>query len=229
MTQCLFLVFLMQAVSGFETMSVRFERELISELGERDVSKGTIFYRQSDAELVVRVTYPISQVMVIVGKTLLLYYPDQKSALEIKSSIPLSLPFVATMVAPYRANYGLTEMGFQLSKTERRGDTLASMWNAPAKGQGVVGNFKLVEFKRRLVLAESFKPDGQIATKALFSNYRKIGNSNIALEVVTTGFKANGIEIEKLNFQDPHFNEPIPDSIMNFHIPPGTPVKHVQW
>ena len=224
----IFLLFL-QVASPFETMDVRFERELINEPNEKDVSKGIVFYRQSDARLVVEVYYPINQIIVISGKNFLLYYPDQKSAVEIESSIPLSLPFVATMIAPYRPNYGLSDMGFQLDKSERRGDTLVSTWNSPTKAKDIVGNFKLIEFKRRIIYAESFKPDGQIATTASFTNYKRVGFVNVALDVVSTVFKQKGNEIEKLHFIEPHFNEPIPDSIINFTLPTGTPIKRVKW
>ena len=224
----LFLLTLLQTASPFQTLCVRFAREFTDAAGNKDASKGIVYFREND-RLVVRVYDPINQVMVLTGKTMTIYYPDQKKAFEVQAETPFELPFVSTITAPNHPNYGLTEMGYQLEKTERNGDTLTSLWRPPANARKVVGMFKLVECRRMLLYAQSFKPNGQISTTALFSNYEKCGSMTIALDVTTYNHRSSGTETEIIHFEKPEFDTAIPDSILNFKIPPDTPMKHIQW
>jgi outer membrane lipoprotein-sorting protein len=220
---------LLQTITSFQTLSVTFERELIDGAGKKEISRGIIYFQQKTDKLIVRVYDPINQVLDISGKTLILYYPDQRTAFEIQAKIPFMLPFVSTLVAPNRPNFGLTDMGYQLERSERHGDTLTSSWLPPKISQTVMGKFKLVEYRRKLLSAQSFKPDGRISTNASFSNYTKVGNTSLALDVTTSTFRSTGTEQELVRFSNPEFNKAIPDSIVNFKIPPGTPMKHIQW
>jgi outer membrane lipoprotein-sorting protein len=206
---------------------VGFQREFTNDQGQKDVSKGIVYYWGD--KLAVKVYYPIDQIMVLSGNTMTIYYPKEKTAFDIHARIPFELPFVSVIVAPNQPNYGLTQMGYRLEKSERSGDTLTSFWLPPTKAEKVVGRFKLVECKRKLLYAQSFKPNGKISTTVLFSNYRKTSKWTVALDVTAYSYTSTGMETEIIHFQTPEFDKAVPDSIANFRIPEGTPVKREQW
>jgi outer membrane lipoprotein-sorting protein len=223
----IFFAVYLQVTQPFQTLIVDFHREYLSNTG-RDVSAGRIFYNHT-GKLVVTVKDPIDQILVFSEKTLVIYYPVEKQAFKIESEMPFSLPFVSALIGSSRPNYGLPDMKYTLKQTERKSDTLISHWEPPSMVSPVLGPATLVEHRRRLIYAESKRANGQVMTMAHFRNHIMRGNLVLALDVETTHFIKEGVEIEKIAFANPAINSPIPDSLLNFQIPSGTPTKNVKW
>lgn len=216
-----------QVTPPFESLIVDFVREY-NNGPTKERSSGKIYYHRS-GKLVINVTDPLEQIMVFSEKTLVIYYPEDKRAFQIESEMPFSLPFVSALIGSFRPNYGLDDMGYKLEHTERKGDTLISHWNPPNLVRPILGKSTLVEHKRTLIYAESRRASGEILTSAVFRDHMRKGNLILALHVETNHFHKEGVEIERLWFKNPEFNKPLPDSLMNFQIPAGTPTKNVKW
>ena len=96
-----------------KTLSLDFTREL-TENGETEHIAGTLHYDVKAARVVVEVTKPLKQIMVVKGKVLEIYYPEQKQAFRFISEGRIPLPFVESIVQSTQAEYGLTAIGYSL-------------------------------------------------------------------------------------------------------------------
>ena len=76
---------------SFNAISVEFTRNMKSDNTIEKV-KGIIYYDTTNTTL--EITYPINQWMILEGNQILIYYPDEKKAIEITSQSLGTLPFL---------------------------------------------------------------------------------------------------------------------------------------
>ena len=209
------------------TFSAKFNREFV-EHNKKEVVKGTIYYR-APKKVIAEVDTPIEQVMAVIDKVMLIYYPNEKKAFRIKSKNPIPPPFIQTIIGSMKEDYGLIESGYTLVKHEKKGDTIYTYWKPPSKHKKVLGSFILGTVSNKIVSAEAHQPDGRVAVKSVYRKHIKFGEKYIPREVFTEFYGESGVTQEHVIFSDVKFNPTLPDRVLNFRIPDSIPVKEVEF
>ncbi len=212
-----------------QTLSLQFERELLE--GEaKEITHGTIYYDASPQKVVVEVTDPISQIMVVKDKVLEIYYPIEGKAFRFKSKGMIPLPFIETIRRVTKTDGGLTDVGYSLLRHEQKEDTLYTYWGAPSKMKKVLGIAILGSIEDRIVSFEMQTPDGDIAAKSLYQKHIKLANRYIPMEISSEIYDQSGVmQHEHVSYSNAQLNMELPDWVVKFRIPMSVKVKEVGW
>ncbi len=211
-----------------KSISVGFTRTIIKN-EHKEVVKGNIYYQNLSSERVVlRVTEPISQWMVLEGKTMLIYYPNEQKAFQFSSENPFSLPFFQTFNGIGKDDLGLSEAGFKLVRHEVKENILLTYWQPPKQAKKVLGNTIIGMRKDRLVFVEVQNARGKRLVKTTYHNHFQYGDRFFPLEVVSTHYQKNSSIVEKIVYANPQFNVVLPQEVLNFKVPLDIEVKGIE-
>lgn len=229
----LLLIFLLVDVlhaASLKTLSLDFKREL-TEKGKTEHIVGTLHYDVKAARVVVEVTEPLKQIMIVQDKVLEIYYPVEQQAFRFISEGRVPLPFIESIIQSTQAEYGLTAIGYTLDKHDVVDQILYTYWKPPEKAKDQLGRVILGMHNDRLISAEIKNPEGYIIGRSRYQNHSKIGINHIPMEVTssTYGEKSEVLQQEKIVYSNPKVNVEIPNPILNFTIPESVEVKEVRW
>ena len=213
-----------------KTLSLDFRREL-TEKDKTEHIAGTLHYDVQAARVVVEVTEPVKQIMVVKDKVLEIYYPVEQQAFRFISEGRVPLPFIESIIQSTQAEYGLTAIGYTLDKHEVVDQILYTYWKPPEKAKDKLGKVVLGMHNDRLISAEIKNPEGYIIGRSRYQNHSKIGINYIPMEVTssTYGEKSEVLQQEKIVYSNPKVNVEIPNPILNFTIPESVEVKEIKW
>ena len=228
----LLILFLTQALDAapLRTLSLDFTREL-TEKGTTEHIAGTLHYDRKSSRVVVEVTKPLKQIMIVKGKVLEIYYPDQKQAFRFISEGRIPLPFVESIIQSTQAEYGLTAIGYSLDKHDVIDRVLYTHWKPPEKAKGTLGVVILGMRDDQLISAEIKNPAGYIIGRSRYQHHKKIGINYIPMTVTssTYGEKSEVLQNEQIVYSNPQVNMETPNPILNFTIPKSVEVKEIKW
>ena len=210
-----------------KTLAIEFRHEY-SEGGSIEAVKGTVYYL-APTKVILKVTSPINQWMVLKGKEMTIYYPDENMGFYIVSQSPISLPFFEAFIGAIKEDYGLTDIGYTLSNHEIRGDTLFTYWSPPKKLSKVLRKLTLVHISNKLTYTELKGTDGTIISKSFYSDHIRYGAIYFPLKITTIRYIKTDSIIEKVVYSNPQFNISLPQEITNFKIPLDAEVKEIKW
>jgi len=207
-----------------KTISVEFTREY-RETNSKEIIKGKIYYK-APFKTVIKITAPINQWMILEDKEMIIYYPDDKKAFHIISSVnPFSMPFFRAFIGVVKEDYGLTELGYTLANYETNDNSLISHWNPPKKLSKFLGEF-ILEFKdNKIIRVELKNPKGKTLSKSLYKNHILYDAIYFPLEISTVLYLELGSTFEKVIYKNPQFNSLLPKEIVDFKIPGDIEVK----
>lgn len=213
-----------------KTLSLDFTRES-TENGKTEHIAGTLHYDVKAARVVVEVTKPVKQIMVVKDNVLEIYYPVEKQAFRFISEGRVPLPFVESIIQSTQAEYGLTAMGYTLDKHDVVNEVLYTYWNPPEQAKDKLGSVILGMHNDRLILAEIKNSEGYIIGRSRYQNHSKIGTNYIPMEVTssTYGTKSEVLQHEQIVYNNPQVNVETPNPILNFTIPKSVEVKESKW
>ena len=213
-----------------QTLSLDFTREL-TENGETEHIAGTLHYDVKTARVVVDVTKPLKQVMIVKDKMLEIYYPEQKQAFRFISEGRIPLPFVESIVQSTQAEYGLTAIGYSLDKHDVIDKVLYTHWKPPEKAKDTLGIVILGMRDDRLISAEIKNPAGYIVGKSRYQDHKRIGINYIPMTVTSSMYsdKSEVLQHERIVYNNPQVNLETPNPILNFTIPKSVEVKEIKW
>ena len=216
--------------SPLKTLSLDFTREL-TENDKTEHIAGTLHYDASAARVVVEVTEPLKQIMVVKDKELEIYYPVEKQAFRFISEGRIPLPFVESIVQSTQAEHGLTAVGYSLEKHDIVNEVLYSYWSPPKKAKDKLGTIILGMQDDRLISAEVKNPKGHIIARSHYQNHSKVGMNYVPMMVTssTYGTKSEVLQYEHIVYSNPQVNADPPNPILNFAIPESVEVKEVKW
>jgi len=225
----LLLAFTLHA-APLKTLSLDFTREL-SENDKTEHIAGTLHYDIKAARVVVQVTKPLKQIMVVKDKVLEIYYPEEKQAFRFVSEGRIPLPFIESILQSTQAEYGLTAIGYSLNKHDIVDEVLYTYWRPPEKAKDQLGTVILGMRDDKLISAEVKNPKGHIIARSFYQNHSKIGIHYIPMQVTssTYGAKSEVLQFEKIVYSNPQVNVKTQNSILNFTIPEYVKVKVVKW
>ena len=213
-----------------KTLSLEFTREL-TENGKTEHIAGRLHYDVKAARVVVEVTKPVKQIMVVKDNVLEIYYPVEKQAFRFISEGRVPLPFVESIIQTTQAEYGLTAIGYTLDKHNVVEEVLYTYWKPPEKAKGTLGSVILGMHNDRLILAEIKNPEGYIIGRSRYQNHSKIGINYIPMEVTSRTYneKSEVIQHEQIVYSNPEVNTKTPNPMLNFTIPESVEVKESKW
>ena len=213
-----------------KTLSLNFAREL-TENNKTETTTGTLHYDVKAARVVVEVTEPLKQIMVVQDKVLEIYYPVENQAFRFIAKGRIPLPFVESIIQSTQAEYGLTAIGYSLERHEIVDDVLYTHWTPPEKAKDKLGTIILGSRASRLISAEVKTPDDKLAAKSIYRNHTKLGDSYIPMEVTSSlyGPKSEVLEHERVLYSNPQPNAQSPPPILQFEIPKSAKVKEIEW
>ena len=225
----LFCVGVLHAVS-LKTLSLDFTREL-TENNKTERIAGTLHYDATGARVVVEVSEPLKQIMVVMDKVLEIYYPVEKQAFRFISEGRIPLPFVESIVQSTQAEHGLTAIGYSLEKHDIVDEVLYSYWSPPKKAKDQLGAIILGMQDDRLISAEVKNPKGRIIARSHYQNHSRIGVNYVPMKVTSSTYdeKSEVIQYEQVIYSNPLVNEDPPNPILNFAIPESVEVKEIKW
>ena len=213
-----------------KTLSLDFTREL-TENDKTEHIAGTLHYDVKAARVVIEVTKPVKQIMVVKDNVLEIYYPVEKQAFRFISEGRVPLPFVESIIQSTQAEYGLTAIGYTLDKHDVVDEVLYTYWNPPEKAKDKLGSVILGMHNDRLILAEIKNQEGYIIGRSRYQHHSKIGTNYIPMAVTssTYGTKSEVLQHEQIVYNNPQVNVETPNPILNFTIPKSVEVKEIKW
>ena len=213
-----------------KTLSLDFTREL-TENNTTEHTAGALHYHVKTARVVVEVTEPLKQIMVVEDNILEIYYPVEQQAFRFISQGRIPLPFVESIIQTTQAEYGLTAIGYSLDKHEIADDVLYTHWTPPEKAKDKLGTVSLGMRDDRLVSTEVKNPKGDTIAKSQYQNHSKIGINFVPMTVTsnTYGAKSEVFQNERIVYSNPQVNAETPNSMLSFTIPKSVKVKVVEW
>ena len=213
-----------------KTLSLDFAREL-TENEKTEQTVGTLHYDAKATRVVVEVSEPLKQIMVVKDKMLEIYYPVEKQAFRFISEGRIPLPFVESIVQSTQAEHGLTAMGYSLEKHDIVDEVLYSYWSPPQKAKDQLGTIILGMQDDRLISAEVKNPKGHIIARSHYQNHSKVGMNYVPMIVTssTYGEKSKVLQREQVVYSNPQVNADPQNPILNFTIPESVEVKEIKW
>ena len=213
-----------------KTLSLNFTREL-TENNKTEHIAGTLHYDVKAARVVVEVTKPVKQIMIVKNKVLEIYYPTEKQAFRFISEGRIPLPFIESIIQSTQAEYGLTAIGYTLNKHDVVEKVLYTHWSPPEKAKDKLGTVILGMHNDRIILAEIKNPEGYIIGRSRYENHSRIGINYIPMTVIssTYGAKSEVLQHEQIVYSSPQVNVETPNPILNFTIPESVEVKETKW
>ncbi len=226
----LFFVAFSLHAAPLKTLSLDFTREL-TEKGKTEHIAGTLHYDVKIARVVVEVTKPLKQIMVVKDKVLEIYYPQEKQAFRFVSEGRIPLPFIESILQSTQAEYGLTAIGYSLNRHDIVDKVLYTYWKPPEKAKDQLGTVILGMRDDKLIAAEVKNPKGHIIARSFYQNHSKIGINYIPMKVTssTYGAKSEVLQFETIIYSNPRMNVKTRNTILNFRIPESVKVKVVKW
>lgn len=213
-------------VTEFSTLYGRFSRTF-----ERNNNAETIkgeFYYSASGRIMVEVSSPLHQIMIIEANITTIYYPESKKAFRLESANPVILPLVPGLMAAIRSDYGLAEIGFKLLNQQMHGDTVICLWSHP-KERDKIGDFKIAQVNDRLAYTFHESPDSLNRSKTMFSNYIAVSGIFFPTDIFSEIHSLTGNSKERVTLSELKMDAEIPPHITNFRIPEDVIVEKKKW
>lgn len=220
------LILLSSICYSFNKLSLSFVRTVDTGEG-RDISKGTIYYDYKKA--ILKITEPVLQWMILSMNQTIIFYPEEKHLLTIKSKSPTMLPFFQSFIGIIESDFGLSKIGYKLDDTEFKGDTLFTYWILPEKYKGIQSKYILSFLNDKIIGLKLFN-NQNVIIKSQFGDHYPYGGFYFPLKVNIIYYnKEDGPVMEKIIYTKPVFDKPFPEEIVNFKIPENIKRKEIEW
>ena len=228
---CLFCLFCgALRAAPLTTLSLDYTREL-TENNKTERTAGSLHYNVKTARVVVEVTEPLKQIMIVKDNVLEIYYPVEKRAFRFISEGRVPLPFVESIIQSTQVEYGLTATGYTLVKHDVVGEVLYTHWAPPEEAADKLGDVILGIREDKLILTEIKSPKGNTIASSRYQNHSKIGIHFIPMTVASKmyGAKSEVLQHERIVYSNPQANAETPSPMLSFTIPESVQVKVVKW
>ena len=211
-------------------LSMDFTREL-TENNNTERTIGFLHYNFKTARVVVEVTEPIKQIMIVKDNVLEIYYPAELQAFRFISPGRVPLPFVESIIQSTQTEFGLSTIGYSLDEHVIVADMLYTYWTPPKKVKDKIGAVILGMRDNRLFSTDVKNPQGDIIANSQYQNHRKVGMHFIPMTVNSKTYGANSevFQHERIAYSNPRANEETPNPMLNFTVPESVNVRVVKW
>lgn len=217
--------------SGFSQIIKTLEVDFIRSYREGnryDKTSGHIYY-QSDGIFSINVLDPVHQWMIAQPGRLIIYYPDENKIFHFPTDSPFNFPFFQAFLGVVKEDYGLTDLGFKLTEHKAHEETLLTIWSPPDALRRRIGNYLLITCRKKILAAELLNPDSTVQARSDYGQHIEYSNIFFPLEIITTRNEKDSVSAESISYSHPVFNEPLPDSVVNFAFPDDIEIEEITW
>jgi hypothetical protein len=208
-----------------EAIQMQFSREVQRE-NNTETSQGYIYYQQN--KVIIKITEPIRQWMILEAGTMLIYYPDENEALRFNNTLQSNIPFLDFFIRIANEDFGLSDLGYHIDRNEFINDTLFTNWIPEEKYKESMGPVCLTLYDNRVVFSESKDPKGKTVIKIHFKNYRTYQSKYLPMKMTIYQYLDNGTIIENIVYSNPRINEPLSREISEFEIPETVYIEDIE-
>jgi hypothetical protein len=204
-----------------------FERTATSG-GTAERTAGSIFFRSSGL-IVVKVSDPVGQTVVLEGASMVVYYPVSGTAFRFTGGRPLSLPFAHVFLGAAAGDLGLAATGVALGRHEMNGDTLLTYWSPPDHASEAVGEILLGHTQNRLVSVETRSPEGESVERVVCGGHVEHEGAFYPTEITIRSSEKGHIVSEAVEYSGLRFDVRLAQGIEGFPLPDSVKVQEVEW
>lgn len=190
--------------------------------------RGSLFHLAAQ-KTILRVTDPVLQWSVFEGRTLLIYYPQERRAFRFISRNRLLLPFSTSFVGLVKMDFGLSDAGFRLEETEVREGVFESTWSPPSAVRSVIGKAVVGVREDRPFYMELYDPDGAVATRIEYSAYVDRGLLRLPTKAKTIQHGDGETVEEEYTYTHLRINADLPEDVVGFRLPDAIEVEEIYW
>jgi outer membrane lipoprotein-sorting protein len=221
---CSIGVFLLVCLPGqdLDRFNSNFQRD-INKYGKSERTAGDVYY--TPERIILNVTEPIAQWIIVHQYQTILYYPDQNKGIRLKSQQQSFVNFVNTFLASAQEDYNLSTQDFLLYENDFKGDSLYSYWQTDKAKV----NFTLIHYDNRLVKVESRDEENNFFTSVAFAEHVLFAGRYYPSRMVFTQIYKGDKSKEVVIFSEICFNQSFPAEIENFTIPENAELKVLDW
>jgi outer membrane lipoprotein-sorting protein len=210
-----------------ETISLKFERKVVQN-NSTEIVKGIAYYK-APHRVFIEVQQPLKQIMIVEKDVLTIYYPVENKAFHIKSKGPIPMPFIQAILSAMKDDYGLSEAGYNLTKTEKKGNILYTYWDPPKEHKKKMGRFILGTENGLLNYAEALDPKGKTVIKSFYQKHIEFNGKHFPLEARSEIIEGSKRTEEYVTYSDVKFNVSLPQEVVSFRLPDSVQVKEIEW
>ncbi len=222
-----FLLNSVYANEEIKSAQILFKKIVREDKKEIDNVEGIMYFIGGE-NILIKVTKPINQIILINNFTNTFYYPDEKNAVMIIYSKPVVSRTKMQFDLFGKEDMGFSDIGYKIEKSYKSNDILISIWTPPEKFKKQLGKVELGMKKNKIVLNKTYSPDGKLISIAEFDNFYYINKINIPGKIKTTIFDKK-VKEEEVTYIDPKINIELPAEIKNFKLPENTKIKETEW
>ena len=224
----LYLLFFFSICLSFDTINISFIRT-IEQNEKKETFRGDIYYYNQN-KITVKIIEPVLQWVILTGNLTLIYYPEEKRGLHIKSQSPPILPFFQAFIAVTKSDFGFSEIGFKLDKNELRQDTLFTYWILPEKIEEKKIIYILKVYQEKIIGTKLLDQKGNIISELKLSDHLFHGGFYFPLKMDLKQYQPDHTVIhENIVYTQPVFDQPFPEEVVHFTIPKNIEMKGIEW
>ena len=225
----LIIAFLFNIVAAHDIHSVQTAfTKTTREEHNSEYIEGTLYFH-ADHGIVIEVTIPVHQWLISQNKSLVIYYPDDKYAFIIPMQRAMTFSFFQAFMGSMSEDFGLTQLGYSLHHNTVQQDTLITDWMPPEQLVSDAGMFTLKNLGDRIIQAELQDTAGNVISSSYFSDHVQHKTYYFPCDIKTYRYTDADTSFEHIVFMKPQFNMNIPDSIVNFKLPPDVEIQQEEW
>jgi outer membrane lipoprotein-sorting protein len=210
-----------------DTISLKFERKTVQN-NTTETVKGIAYYK-APHRVYIEVQQPLKQIMIVEEDALTIYYPAENKAFHIKSKGPIPMPFIQAILSAMKDDYGLSEIGYNLTKTEKKENMLYTYWDPPKEHKKQMGRFILGTENSLLNYAEALNPKGKTVIKSFYQKHIEFKGKHFPLEARSEIFEGSKQTEEYVTYSDVKFNVSLPQEVISFRLSDSVQVKEIEW
>jgi hypothetical protein len=192
-----------------------------------DTVKGSAHWFEN--RLVIKVTAPIAQYMVIDSLQTIIYNPSENTGIRMIRKTRDFLPFFNTFSGFFKGEQVAPQVNFKIKTSVRKNDSLYTEWVPDGGKTSFRGKFEAVFYNDKPVRATTYDKKGALLYQMSFGHDTLINGTHVPLRIRARTPARSGSILEDVEFSNVSVNKPIPGEIAKFKIPPEASIKVMEW
>jgi len=185
------------------------------------------------AAMVLEITYPINQNIVISNDGTLIYYPDQNKALRFGAGAVSVVAVSSQFKTLFQQDRGLSLAGYTLQSLRYTSEGLAlSSWKPPTIDRSGTTLVRLFTDKNgNIVRSETMVRNNAIVGSVDYAQFADVAGFSMPHSISSKTFTPAGqLQIEMIvSYSNVHFNIDLPYAVEGYKLPEGTIVETIEW
>lgn len=211
-----------------QSVEVNFFRE-IKKNKSIEVTEGTFIHDRTDLFNAISLSTPIKQTINFENNNLIIYYPDKKEAIKIKSNSSVSLSFFYMYINLLEKDIGLEEKGFILFDSYINGNELTTYWKRLGKKKktDVIIILKYINNDVHSVQIKS--KNNSLISHSFYKDYITTNGIRFPGVIQNEFYTSSDTTIETITYNNVNINQKLSVVMSKYLIPPETIIIDAEW